>query len=106
MSDDAYNYQVGYLFVRNRRVARSERARDLEQEVNIFLNRGLKAFIKKCACFPHLVTGGDFVSLGYSLRPDEIVHVALLAMEARRQATLLYALRALQQSTQVQTTAV
>ncbi|XXQ35698.1 Sestrin [Plasmodiophora brassicae] len=84
VSDDAYNYQ----------------------EVNIFLNRGLKAFIKKCACFPHLVTGGDFVSLGYSLRPDEIVHVALLAMEARRQATLLYALRALQQSTQVQTTAV
>jgi len=64
------------------------------QEVNIFLNRGTKSFVKKIACRPDGITKDDYRSLGISLRPDEKVHVALLATESAKQSALLYGLHA------------
>eukprot|EP00163_Fabomonas_tropica_P020705 TRINITY_DN36601_c0_g1_i1.p1 TRINITY_DN36601_c0_g1~~TRINITY_DN36601_c0_g1_i1.p1 ORF type:complete len:676 (-),score=156.89 TRINITY_DN36601_c0_g1_i1:291-2135(-) len=64
-------------------------------EVNKILNRQIKIFIKKVTTAPEDVTRTDFVNLGYDFRHDEIVHIALLTIEARQQAELLYGLRAI-----------
>jgi len=64
------------------------------QEVNVFLNKVSKNFIKKITCDPATLTGNDFNNLGYELKPDEKVHVALLAVESAKQSELLYGLRA------------
>jgi len=64
------------------------------QEVNIFLNRSTKNYIKKIICYPQLVTRSDFNNIGIQLRPDEKVHVALLAVESSKQSELLYGLHA------------
>lgn len=44
---------------------------------------------------PEKVVLSDLKNLGVSLLPKEKVHVTLLAAEARKQAELLYAIRAL-----------
>lgn len=64
------------------------------QEVNIFLNRACKMFIKKVVCFPDTITANDFSSVGYEFEPDEKVHIALLSVESARQSELLYGLYA------------
>jgi sestrin len=65
------------------------------QKVNVLLNMNIKSFIKKVVCNPLCVTYRDFHQIGYILRPEEKVHVALLALESRRRASLLYALHAI-----------
>eukprot|EP00474_Spongospora_subterranea_P008186 CRZ08644.1 hypothetical protein [Spongospora subterranea] len=65
------------------------------QEVNIYLSRAIKLYIKKMSCHGHTVTSQNFQGIRNKLRPNEIAHVALLTMEARRQATILFSLRAL-----------
>jgi len=64
------------------------------QEVNMFLNRACKMFIKKVVCFPDTITANDFSSVGYEFEPDEKVHIALLSVESARQSELLYGLYA------------
>jgi len=64
------------------------------QEVNVFLNRATKSFIKKITCYPESITKSDFMNIGYQLTPDEKVHVALLAIESAKQSELLYGLHA------------
>lgn len=64
-------------------------------QVNIFLNKDIKIFIKKVCCFPEIVCRNDFEGMGYNFQPREKVHLTLLALEARRRSALLYSLRAM-----------
>ncbi|XP_053735026.1 sestrin-3 isoform X2 [Synchiropus splendidus] len=64
-------------------------------EVNRLLERDLKLYIKAVACFPD-ATKAPACPLSWTpLKPSEQIHVNLLIMEARLQAELLYALRAI-----------
>ncbi|TNN47302.1 Sestrin-3 [Liparis tanakae] len=66
-------------------------------EVNRLLERDLKMYIKAVACFPD-ATKTPVCPLSLApLKPSERIHVNLLIMEARLQAELLYALRAITQ---------
>ncbi|XP_062380607.1 sestrin-3 [Sardina pilchardus] len=66
-------------------------------EVNQLLEKGLKLYIKAVACYPD-ATKTPLCTLPWAPRkPAEKVHVNLLVMEARLQAELLYALRAITQ---------
>jgi sestrin len=67
------------------------------QEVNMFLNRSTKAYVKKIVCHPETITKSDYVNVGLALRPDEKVHAALLAVESAKQSTLLYGIHAIMQ---------
>ncbi|KAG7484207.1 hypothetical protein MATL_G00046840 [Megalops atlanticus] len=66
-------------------------------EVNQLLERELKLYIKTVACFPDATRSPPCPVSWAPLKPDEKVHVNLLIMEARLQAELLYALRAITQ---------
>jgi sestrin len=66
-----------------------------DYQVNLYLNKQLKKFIKKVACHPQSISRKDFQQMGLELQPHEKVHVALLAVEGRRHVCLLYALHAL-----------
>ncbi|CAB1337231.1 unnamed protein product [Coregonus sp. 'balchen'] len=66
-------------------------------EVNQLLERELKLYIKSVACYPD-ATKTPLCPLPWApLKPSERIHVNLLIMEARLQAELLYALRAITQ---------
>jgi sestrin len=62
--------------------------------VNIYLNKRIKLYIKKVACYPEAIVPSDFHNMGFNFRPDEKCQINLLAAEARRCAELLYALHA------------
>ena len=62
-------------------------------DVNTFLPRATKAFAKKVAVLPEEISGTDFAGFS-SLTYSERVHIVILAVEARRQAALLYGLAA------------
>ncbi|XP_046459036.1 sestrin-3-like [Daphnia pulex] len=63
-------------------------------EVNQVLERSLKAYIKTAVCFPERVTRADYNNILKELHHSEKIHVNLMLLEARIQAELLYALRA------------
>nr|XP_018896191.1 PREDICTED: sestrin homolog isoform X1 [Bemisia tabaci] len=63
-------------------------------EVNQLLERSLKAFIKSACCFPERVTKADYDRVLREFKHSEKVHVMMMVLEARMQAELLYALRA------------
>lgn len=63
-------------------------------EVNQLLERSLKAYIKTVCCYPERTTKKDYDSVMREFKHSEKVHVNLMALEARFQAELLYALRA------------
>uniref|UniRef100_A0A4W5NFM7 Sestrin 4 n=1 Tax=Hucho hucho TaxID=62062 RepID=A0A4W5NFM7_9TELE len=66
-------------------------------EVNQLLEREMKLYIKSVACYPD-ATKIPLCPLPWApLKPSERIHVNLLIMEARLQAELLYALRAITQ---------
>ncbi|XP_055034327.1 sestrin-3 isoform X2 [Misgurnus anguillicaudatus] len=66
-------------------------------EVNRLLERGLKLYIKAVACYPDS-SKTPLCPLSWSpVKASDKVHVNLLVMEARLQAELLYALRAITQ---------
>ena len=56
--------------------------------------RKLKIFIKKLVCYPSIVTLDDVKKMGIALKEEEKIHVAVLALEAKKHAVLLFALRA------------
>ena len=65
------------------------------KEVNLFLLRSVKSFVKKVVCFPETVTKEDFDNFSATLTVDEKCHICLLALEARKQAALLHGLNAI-----------
>jgi sestrin len=64
-------------------------------EVNQLLERSLKAYVKTVTCFPERISKKDYDSFMREFRHSEKVHVNLMLLEARLQAELLYALRAI-----------
>uniref|UniRef100_A0A8C9RNR8 Si:zfos-80g12.1 n=1 Tax=Scleropages formosus TaxID=113540 RepID=A0A8C9RNR8_SCLFO len=66
-------------------------------EVNQLLERELKLYIKTVACYPDPTKNPPCTLHWARLKPEDKVHVNLLIMEARLQAELLYALRAITQ---------
>uniref|UniRef100_A0A3P8X990 Uncharacterized protein n=1 Tax=Esox lucius TaxID=8010 RepID=A0A3P8X990_ESOLU len=66
-------------------------------EINKLLVKDLKLYIKSVACYPDATKAPRFPASWSTLEPAERVHVSLLVMEARLQAELLYALRAITQ---------
>ncbi|KAF1316810.1 Sestrin-like protein, partial [Globisporangium splendens] len=67
------------------------------RQVNIYLNRPTKIFIKKVACTPWKVRQEDFEHFDHTLSASEKAHVTLIVAEARKQAGLMYGLRAVMQ---------
>lgn len=66
------------------------------EKVHIFLTHPIKVFIEKIACDPETMNIHDFRRLrSHKLNYSERCHIALLAFEAHRQASLLYGLKAL-----------
>jgi hypothetical protein len=85
------------------------------RQVNVFVNQNIKSFVKQvcfglcsvsesCSvtvllpqsvCSPENIGEKDFGTFANFLRPDERAHVAVIATEARKQAELLFALRAI-----------
>lgn len=61
--------------------------------VNRYLTITFKTFIKKTVCYPETLTTSDFANFSMTLTNSERLHVILLCAEARKQATLLLALR-------------
>ncbi|KAG6977316.1 hypothetical protein JG688_00000470 [Phytophthora aleatoria] len=64
------------------------------RQVNTYLNRPTKIFLNKVACTPWKVREEDFAHFDRTLSPSEKCHVILLVAEARKQAGLMYGLRA------------
>merc|ERR1712048_639188 len=62
--------------------------------VNMYLPLKLKIFIKKLVCYPQIVTIDDVKKMGLTLKENEKIHIAVLALEAKKQASLLFALQA------------
>ncbi len=61
--------------------------------VNRLLNIGLKKFVKTVVCYPERTEREQFVDMGFHFTKREKIHINLLAMEARRQVALVYALQ-------------
>ena len=61
-------------------------------KIPVFLTHSLKQLVRKIACAPETITMSDFELKGYNFKPSEKCHIVLLVIEARRQASLLYAL--------------
>ncbi|XP_069582342.1 sestrin-1 isoform X1 [Ranitomeya imitator] len=64
-------------------------------EINQLLDRSFKVYIKNVVCSPEKTTKRMYDSYWRQFKHSEKVHVNLLLMEARMQAELLYALRAI-----------
>ncbi|KAI9921485.1 hypothetical protein PsorP6_001165 [Peronosclerospora sorghi] len=64
------------------------------RQVNTYLNRPTKIFLKKVACTPWKVCKEDFAHFDRIMSPSEKCHVILIVAEARKQAGLMYGLRA------------
>ncbi|MBN3287377.1 SESN1 protein, partial [Polyodon spathula] len=64
-------------------------------EINQLLDRSFKVYIKTVVCSPEKITKRMYDSFWREFKHSEKVHVNLLLMEARMQAELLYALRAI-----------
>ncbi|RLN37428.1 hypothetical protein BBJ28_00014079 [Nothophytophthora sp. Chile5] len=64
------------------------------RQVNTYLNRPTKIFLKKVACTPWKVRQEDFAHFDRTLGASEKCHVILIVAEARKQAGLMYGLRA------------
>lgn len=69
------------------------------REVNELLDRNLKQYIKAVCCYPERVSKQHYDSVMREFKYSEKVHVTLMILEARMQAELLYALRALMRHT-------
>ncbi|XP_043927203.1 sestrin-3 [Protopterus annectens] len=64
-------------------------------EVNQLLEKNLKKYIKTVTCYPERTTKRMYDGFWHQFTHSEKVHVNVLLMEARMQAELLYALRAI-----------
>ncbi|VDO04310.1 unnamed protein product, partial [Haemonchus placei] len=64
-------------------------------KVNTLLSREMKTFVKMAACYPHRITEDARASVMKDFKMSEKIHVMLLIMEARLQASMLYFTRGL-----------
>ncbi|MEE6512752.1 hypothetical protein FKM82_019954 [Ascaphus truei] len=64
-------------------------------EVNQLLERSLKVYMKTVTCYPERVSRHIYCSFWRQFKHSEKVHLNLILLEARMQAALLYALRAI-----------
>jgi len=62
------------------------------RDLNKFLNIKIKKFLKKVCCKPEEIEYKDWRNIGFHLREEEKCHVNLIAVEARKQAELVYGL--------------
>jgi hypothetical protein len=62
------------------------------EQVNHYLNRRLKEYVKKVVCYPEEISARDFMQIGFALRTEEKCHINLLVSVARKQAELVYGL--------------
>ncbi|RIA99103.1 PA26 p53-induced protein [Glomus cerebriforme] len=62
------------------------------RDINTFLNKKIKVFLKKVCCTPEEIRYNDWKVIGFRLREEEKCHVNLIAVEARKQAELVYGL--------------
>jgi len=62
------------------------------RDINNFLNKRIKTFIKKVCCTPETIGHNDWKSVGFRFREEEKCHINLIAVEARKQAELVYGL--------------
>lgn len=60
--------------------------------IPVFLTHSLKRYVTKIVSAPETITQADYDLRGYSFKASEKCHIVLLAIEARRQASTLYAL--------------
>jgi hypothetical protein len=63
--------------------------------INTLLNKDLKVYIKKTACFPEKITLNDFTNMGLSFEIGEKVHINLLTVESKKQLSIVYGLMAI-----------
>jgi hypothetical protein len=70
-------------------------------QINGLLDRSAKSYIKTVVCYPQLSSKMQFLKILHTnsspLKDSERVHINLLATCARKQAGLLYAMRAVSQ---------
>ena len=66
-------------------------------DVNYYLSIPTKTYIKKVACYPHAVTRNDFWAAMSWLQAtaEEMIHIAALITEAKREVEILYLVKAL-----------
>jgi len=62
------------------------------KNINVYMNKFSKSFIKKLVVTPQAIRYADFQNLGYDLLPHEKFHACVIATESRKQAELLYSL--------------
>mmetsp|Transcript_17217 Transcript_17217/g.48458 ORF Transcript_17217/g.48458 Transcript_17217/m.48458 type:complete len:220 (+) Transcript_17217:3-662(+) len=69
------------------------------REVNEYLGRDLKEFVKDVVCRPETISPARWLQYwalsGLNFRPEEKCHICLLAVESRKQAILLFGISAL-----------
>lgn len=63
--------------------------------VNVVLEIRTKVYVKKVVTCPFSITQADYEDCRGSLRHDEMTHINLLCIEAKRQAALMYLMKAL-----------
>ena len=63
-------------------------------QVNKFVTVTIKRYIKKVVCTPEVITGTDYTNMEIKLLDSEKCHINIIALEARRQASVLYGLHA------------
>ena len=58
------------------------------KEVNIYLNRSIKAFVKKTVCYPELISRSDFVHFSPLLQASEKCHIGLFQRRKKFQCNI------------------
>ena len=64
------------------------------REVSILLSKPTKSFLKKAACWPHLLTSLDLAQVDLGISTKDLIHLLLLVSEARKEVELIYWLHA------------
>ncbi|CAG8477324.1 785_t:CDS:2 [Gigaspora margarita] len=62
------------------------------ENVDYLLNNKFKAYIRKLCCTPEDITNDDWLDMGFEFSSEDKCHVNLIAVEARKQAELVYGL--------------
>jgi len=68
------------------------------ENVNKKIPQVIKAYVKIISVAPWRITAGDILNWPLPLLPQEKIHIALITLEARKNAELLYALHAIDKS--------
>jgi len=64
------------------------------RDVNVYLDKVMKTIIKKVICCPEVIVKEDLITIT-GFKEEEKIHMCLVALEAKKQAELIYGLHAL-----------